>query len=725
MPTQTQDDQRLSAELSALRDRIFAGDNGACLVERERLLAKLSGQAQAVPPQRRYAWAFEKLLAGVSTPIEPGDVFLGRVVEARWEGCTNFRDVNRSLLPTRGHLTLHWPDLLEHGLGGLARQAQHTAQRMGSDSARQFADSVGLCRRAVAEFSARYAADARSRAAELPGHEGQYLRRAARALEGVPDGPATDLFSALQSIWLIHLITSCYVGARDFGLGRLDRHLLPYYRKDLREGRLDRQQARELLAHFLLKTNEITGTATWNHNAKPIPCQSSKQYLLLGGRGPNGEDLSNELTELILSAAQEVGMPQPVLTVCLDPDSPEEFQETLAQAATVLGSQIHFYHDRAVQANLRSVGLSADLAAEYSMGGCCRAEIGGVTTFIQSHYSLPHWLMGALSGGRPAFEDGPFWTQAACPPDLPAPEQMHSIEDVLSAFARVCQGQLRHKVVAKQAWLEQIARDRPFHFESLLLRDCIARGQDCESGGSRCALLGQYFNGIATVADSLWAIQRLVFEQNRLTLTELMDLCRADFAGWPELRNEIVRLEKFGNQHEGVDALAARAATAVLDAMEAIAPPQDDQHIISGFYSLHKHHFIGRELHATPDGRLAGEPVSENQSPVYGMDRSGLTALLQSVARLPLERTCEGGLNVAFAGQMQARKLRDLIATYFRLGGLHVGFTFVDSQTLQAAREHPDQYRTLTVRLYGFSEYFVALSDHEQRELIQRTRHGL
>jgi formate C-acetyltransferase len=197
-----------------------------------------------------------------------------------------------------------------------------------------------------------------------------------------------------------------------------------------------------------------------------------------------------------------------------------------------------------------------------------------------------------------------------------------------------------------------------------------------------------------------------------------------NFEGHDDLREEIQkRIPKFGNDQETVDALARRVGEIILDALDA-APLPPDHLVIPGFYSLLHHHTFADHLPATPDGRRRGEPFSENQSPSYGTDTRGLTALLQSVARLPLDRTALGGLNVKFGGVIPAAKVRNILDTFFALGGLHIGFSFVDRQTLTEAREHPEQYRTLTVRMYGFSEYFVSLSPMEQQELIERTEHG-
>ncbi len=713
---------KLLSHLERLRNRILAGDNQACYIEREQILCGLKAEAAQIPPGRRYAFALQRLLEGVSTPIEPDDVFLGRAVEARWEKCLTIQDVNRQdLLPTKGHLTLDWPTLLGKGLSAVAEEARQTATRLGTEEARLFAENATNCCQGVVAFARRYAAAARSKAASTDEHSQARWLRAAEALERVPGEPAYDFFSALQSVWFIQFITSCYIGARDFGIGRLDRYLLPYYEQGIAAGTLTRESALALTAHFLMKTNEITGTATWNHDQKPIPCQSTKEYLLLSGRDVDGNECTNDLTEIILEAATLVKMPQPVLTVCMDPDSSQRLKTMVARATPQLSGQIHFYNDRIVQDNLRHRGLPPALAADYTMGGCCRLEIGGGSTFNESHRSLPHWLMCALNGGQP-FGEG-WLDENADKAAIPETDALKDMDDVFEAFSRICRAQLDVAVSGAIERKRHSAECQPFHFESILLRDCVARGKDCYAGGLRFDVLGYYFDGVATVANILSAVRNKVFDEKRFRLSELLEICRNNFEGHEGLREETVnRLPKFGNDIAEVDMLAKRAADIVLDAFEAMQVPPD--HItVAGFYSLHNHHRIGQELPATPDGRLAGEPISENQSPSYGSDLKGMTALLKSVTALPLHRTSQGGLNVTFGGAMPPEKVGSVLDTFFQAGGLHVGFSFADKQMLKDARETPEKYRSLTVRMYGFCEYFTALSPHEQQELIDRTRY--
>ncbi len=707
--------------LDRLRSRVFAGDNRACFIERESILRGPAREAGALSAGDRYLFTLERLLAGISTPIECDDVFLGRMVEAPMD------DALRSIEPpdgwglggaSYGHLTLDWDTLLRKGLAAVAAEAHAQAEELGTPDAKAFASRCVRSVAAVVAFSRRYADAAESHAATLAEPEKSRVLKAATALRRVPEHPADDFFSALQSVWMLHLVTSCVIGARDFGLGRMDRYLLPYYRLEIGSGTLPRAQAVDLLAHFLMKCNEITGTAAWNHQPKPTPSQSSKQYVILGGRDASGAESFNDLSLAILEAAERVAMPEPVITIRMDGNSSAVVLGAAGRAATRLGAQVHFFNDAVMIPELIRRGATPADAHDYGVVGCCRVDLPGKMDsglIMTYHYhNCVQWLLAALDGGHDPVS-GAVIAQAVRPVSA-----ITSSEELLTQFrdvAAACLG----KAVAEALARQSAQSTEQFHFESLLLDGCVEQCRDCHAGGAQYVPQGHFLGGIGTLANSLAAIDLVVFREKRMGLSDFMACCKRNFEGADELRRHILRdTPKFGNGNPHADAFAANATAALANVLDAIRLPA--RHLLlSGFYSLDSHHHWGRELPATPDGRLAGEPISENQSPVYGTDRAGVTALLRSAASLALRRTVMGGLNVTFAGAVPEAKLAALVATYFGMGGIHIGFTFADRAALLDARAHPERHRSLCVRLYGFSEFFVSLSEDEQAEIISRT----
>ena len=710
-------------DLAALRERVLAADNRCCFIERETLLAEFDGMADQFPPERRYAHCLEFLLARVSTPIDEHEAILGRAVEGvplsagvpdeiRWKEFTNW-----NILGSPGHMTLDYETLLAKGLHGIAADAQATAGRLGTPRAWLFAENAAHCAGALEAYARRYAAAARAAAnavggdADPPGvAKRAALLRAAAALDCVPHGPARDFCSALQSVWLVHMLMSCYIGGRDYGFGRMDQYLWPFYLRDVEAGRLDDATAVWLLAQFMARANIIAGTACAHYRTKPVPCQSSKQYIILGGATPGGRDQSNRLSLLFLEAARLVQLPEPILNVRWHPGIDAPLKSAAAAASIALQGQVQFMNDRLIPASLVRKGIAPDDAYGYTANGCSRID-AGPTHSCNEHYLCPvHWLHDALRAA------------AHCA----------SFEDLFTAFEHACRTQLGRIVATcvREAEIEPVYErsftndaGEHFHLESLLVRDCVARGLNTCQGGPRYLFHTFWFAGIATITNSLMAVKHLVFDQGRFSLADLLAIVAANFEGHEPLRQEIIgAIPKYGNDLDQPDALAARVAAMLMDALEQTpAPPR---HILYGsFYSLMNHQHIGRDFPATLDGRRAGEPLSENQSPTYGTDVRGITATLKSVARLPFDRACSGCLNLRLHRNLAPAKLVALIDAFFSMGGAILGVTFVDRATLEAALERPEEYRSLYVRMYGFSEYFTCLPRNEQLEIINRTEH--
>ena len=249
---------------------------------------------------------------------------------------------------------------------------------------------------------------------------------------------------------------------------------------------------------------------------------------------------------------------------------------------------------------------------------------------------------------------------------------------------------------------------------------CYKSG-DWAGGNAKYDILNLFFPGVATVGDSLMVLDRLVFREKRYTYADFVDIVKRDFAGHEDLRNEILSYTKFGNDTDA-DLYAAMAGNVFLDAVDRLRM-KENFYAIGGFYSLERDNSMCADLGATPDGRKSGSPFSENQSPTYGADRSGITALLKSLSKLPFARTATGGLNLTFSQKPSSDVLRALVLSYFELGGFHVGIGIVDRETLLDAMKNPEKYKSLTVRLYGFSEYFVSLPEWQQLAVLNRTEY--
>jgi formate C-acetyltransferase len=310
------------------------------------------------------------------------------------------------------------------------------------------------------------------------------------------------------------------------------------------------------------------------------------------------------------------------------------------------------------------------------------------------------------------------------------PGEFTAFDQLLEAFRRQLAYAIELKTVydgiARQAYAEFC----PVPFTSLLISDCLQNGRDYHDGGARYNLPLICGVGTGTMADSLAAVKQLVYDDGELSLEELVAALRADFAGHERLRHMLLnRAPKWGTGDDRVDALAHDVVQMFCDELETHRNA-DGVPYAANMIPTTTHVWFGSLTGATPDGRLAGTPLSEGISPVQGMDTNGPTAVLRSMARLDHARCCGTLLNMKFhpsalSDQEGLRKFAHLIRTYFKLGGHHVQFNVVSAETLRAAQEHPEAYRNVIVRVAGYSDYFVRLSRDLQDEIISRTEQGL
>lgn len=670
--------------IEAFRNRILSKDESNGYIERERAIEEfLDGGGGNLPQAQKYICALETVLGTLSTPVEEGDWIVGRMAEGpipyemepvpaggKSHAGNPFKPTGRSA----GHMSLDYRPLLQKGLKGIAEDFcshAHTKEQ------KEYAALVERAAAAIGQYAERYAL-----AAEAHG-----ARRAAEALRIVPMNPAQDFFSAVQSVWLMEMILSCVTGGRDFAFSCLDLALLPFF--DAAES----EDAQEILTAFLLHCNNIGGMGSELHVHMPVPCAATNIYLMLGGRGAE-EALALDLC--FLRVALEVRLPQPVLALRQCKGSDSRWKIACAHAAQELNGQVSLYNDDALIPNLIALGMPEEKALHYTMSGCNRAE-----------------TMGHQSSD--AFDDCVRWFLNAF-----YDEKCLTPEDMVQALGREAERALATAVGNPRVPQEKELR---FNLESLLLNDCAEKCCDIENGGLAMETYVHNLCGIATIADSLAAVEQLVMEEKRLSLEKFREIVRRNYRDQELLRLRIKkRAPKYGNDDDRADVWARRAGEVLA---EAVCHQTGELIHIPSFYSLYFHQFQGAKLGATPDGRLAGEDVSENQSPVYGCDVKGATALLCSAAKLPQNRCGAGGLNLRLARKLADEQLAALVSAYFAMGGVNLAPSVLTKETLLAAREHPEQYQNLAVRIVGYSELYLRLPERMQIEILNRTEYAL
>jgi formate C-acetyltransferase len=467
------------------------------------------------------------------------------------------------------------------------------------------------------------------------------------------------------------------------------------------------------------------------------------QYLVVGGQLADGRDATNALSSLCLQAADALRLKEPTLTVRYHPGIDRAFWRGVCDAVR-RGTSIGIYNDPVVIASLQNLGFSLPEARGYVHYGCCNPHLPGWEPQLREYqHSLVKCLELALHNGRDPYPATPperdnelrYHTSDCAVDEVHAGPPTGEAED-LRTFAdllRAVKTQIAHDVeravaVKRRYYAEDYLAHRPFCFESVLIHDCLARGRDANHGGARSVHHNQYAGGLATVADALVAVKKAVYEEGGLTLRELREALADNFAGREILRQRLLnRYPKFGNDDDEVDSIAAEIAECFCrevlkyrDPVVGVCWP--------GIYTYHRFKRIGFLSGATPDGRLAGRPTSENQGPSPGRDRLGPTATLRSLAKLPLHLTPSGGQTLTLhptlcSGPDGTQHLGALIETYFSLGGQHLQINLVSAETLRRAQQDPEQFQGLVVRVTGYSAYFVSLDRQSQDLLIAAAEH--
>ncbi len=576
---------------------------------------------------------------------------------------------------------------------------------------------------AVIRFAERHAelAEAMAKEEADAGRRDELLA-IARVCRHVPAHAPRTFWEAIQMYWFVHLGTIMELNGWDaMNPGHLDQHLAPFYERDLAEGILDRERAKELLGCLWVKFN--------NHPSPPkvgVTDRESGTYndftnINLGGLTRTGADGVSEVSYLILEVVDEIHMLQPQTNVQISSRTPDRFLRAACRVIRKGYGYPSVFNADTVVAEQVQAGKTVGDAREGGTSGCIETgAFGKEAYFLTGYLNMPKILEITLNNGI----DPASGTRLG--PATGEPRELTSFDALYEAF----ETQLRHfvdvKVEVNQYIESMYARYCPAPFLSVVIRDCIENGRDYHDGGPRYNTSYIQCCGIGTVTDSLSAIRSHVFEDGIIELDALADVLRNDFQDAEPLRQRLQnRTPRFGNDDDRADALMQRVFHSLCDTIDG-RPNTRGDHYHLNMLSTTCHVYFGTRVGATPDGRRAGFPISDGTSPAHGADRCGPTAVCRSLGKMDQVRTGGTLLNQRFLpevldGEAGIEKLAGLVRGYFRMGGHHVQFNVVGTDTLRDAQAHPDQYRDLLVRVAGYSDYFVDVGRDLQEEIICRT----
>ena len=585
--------------------------------------------------------------------------------------------------------------------------------------------AMKIAAEALILFANRHATRARELAEEEedPTRQEELLRIAA-VCEHVPAHPPRDFWEAVQAYWFVHVGVITELNTWDaFNPGHLDHHLEPFYMQGIEAGTLTREEAEELLQCLWIKFN--------NHPAPPkvgVTAEESATYtdfaqINTGGLRPDGSDAVNEVTYLMLDVIQEMRLLQPSSSVQLSKKNPDRFLKRAGRIiATGFGQPSFFNTDIIVQELVRQ-GKTVEDARAGGSSGCVEVGAFGKENYnLTGYFNLPKVLELTLNRGMDPR------TGVRVGLDVGDPTAWNSFDELMNAFKvqlnHMIDVKVRGNSVIERLWAKYI----PTPFLSLLIDDCIKKGKDYHDGGARYNTSYIQGVGLGTITDSLSALKYQVFDQKAVEMSRLLEALGGNFEGEERLALTLrERTPKYGNDDDYADAVMRDVFEAYFRAVDGRPNTKGGEYRIN-LLPTTVHVYFGSVVQATPDGRPAGQPLSEGISPVQGMDRKGPTAVLKSAAKMDHVRTGGTLLNQKLSpGILDTDEGLDkwahLVRSYFRMDGHHIQFNVIDAETLRAAQENPDQYRDLIVRVAGYSDYFCDLGETLQEEIITRTEH--
>ncbi|MDD4847417.1 MAG: glycyl radical protein [Bacteroidales bacterium] len=541
----------------------------------------------------------------------------------------------------------------------------------------------------------------------------------------VPAHAPQTFQEALQHYWFIHLGVITELNPWDsFNPGRLDRHLLPFYRKGIADGTLTRERAKELLEAFWIKFN--------NHPAPPkvgVTALESNTYtdfalINIGGLNEDGSNAVNELSYLILDVIEEMRLLQPSSMVQISKKNPDHFiKRALKIVKTGFGQPSFFNTDEILQELLRQ-GKSITDARNGGASGCVETGAFGTEAYtLSGYFNLNKILELTLFNG---FDSRTLQHIGLKTGTL---DHFENFDQFYNAFEQQLQHFIDIKIEGNNRIEQLFAERMPVPFLSLLIDDCITNAKDYNAGGARYNTSYIQGVGLGSICDSLSVLRKFVFEEKSISPDELLEAMSKNFKFFDALRCRLIYdAPKWGNNHSYADEQAVRVFHSFFKAVDG-RPSYRGGVFRINLLPTTSHVYFCSVLGAMPNGRLAGKPVSEGISPVQGADTNGPMAVLQSAAKI--DHVCTGGtlLNQKFTPDFfehpeAMNRLCALIRTYFLLDGHHIQFNVVKAETLRLAQKQPENFRDLIVRVAGYSDYFNDLGEELQNEIIARTEQG-
>jgi formate C-acetyltransferase len=639
------------------------------------------------------------------------------------------------------HLAVDYRTVLEVGLEGYRKRTLHEKANLDltepeSIDKYQFYNAILIVLDAVQTYAERFSALAKQLAETATPERKAELLEISRICAKVPNQPAETFQEAVQSVWFIQLILQIESNGHSLSYGRFDQYMYPYLKSDLEKGTITEAKAVELLTNLWIKTltiNKVRSQAhTFSSAGSPL-----YQNVTIGGQTRDKKDAVNKLSYLVLRSVAQTKLPQPNLTVRYHSGLDNDFMNECIEVMKLGFGMPAFNNDEIIIPSFEKIGVTEEDAYDYSAIGCVETAVPGKWGYRctgMSYMNFPKILMIAMndgidpvSGKRFVKGYGHF-------------KEMKSFEELQDAWDKTVRELTRMSVIVENAIDIGLEREVPDVLCSALTEDCIGRGKTLKEGGAVYDFISGLQVGIANLADSLAAIKKLVYEEQKVTQEELWEALMTDYAS--ECSQEIQQMilndvPKYGNDDDYTDQLVTKAYDSYIEEVKKYPSTRFGRGPIggtrySGTSSISANVGQGKGTMATPDGRNAWVPLAEGCSPSHNMDKNGPTSVLKSVSKLRTEEIIGGVLlnqkvnPQTLAKEEDKQKLIMLLRAFFnKLHGYHIQYNVVSRETLIDAQRHPEKHRDLIVRVAGYSAFFNVLSKATQDDIIERTEHVL
>lgn len=601
---------------------------------------------------------------------------------------------NISWMGREDHLALDYDKLLKLGVIGMMKEIQqkraslsYSAETIAEDIAKEdFYNGCIVELNALLDYAQRYADYAEELARTTDGDRKRELLEIAENMRNVPAKPAQSFWQALQSI---HFYTFSLFGL--YPTGRPDRLLIEYYKRDIDCGRLTTEFAQELIDNYCLTFT------TYNFS-------SASNGFMIGGTDSEGNSVENDLTYMFLTSGDHLRLPDPNIGLCVSEKTSDEIIRYGIEMISSGCTQPAFYNDNEIVSTLIKQGVKKHDAHNYINTTCVEISIAGKSNM----WTTCPWI-NITEGLMEIIEEK---------------DEYKDFDTLFEEYA----DRLKRRFTEDSRFMARLQLERSRNGSmplrtSCLVEDCIERGRSIDAGGAVYNRVFPAVLGFANTVDSLYALKDLVFESKRYNITEIREILKSNYKDNEELRQYIIKkLPHYGNGDERCDSIAVKLSEKIVEICKKLPTFRGDITVPSVF-SFNVHIMCGAETGATLDGRKAGEPLADSSGAMQGYDTDGPTSMINSVTSWENSAFLGGiALNMKYdKNYVSADNMFVLIKTFFQKGGIQIQLNCVDRETLEDAIVNPDRHRNLVVRIGGYSDYFVNLSEKLQREILSRT----